>query len=308
MSLDAVSLVAGIGAGFSIIPLGKFIFRALTVSVEDECSVVVTYFGKIVRIISDPGLNFLPAKILPWSKVREVSRQLDFRRYESIQINDSRGTTLLIDLWIELKILAPEKALFAVADWEKSLQSLLVSAAIANLGFQEFGAILLRRNELGESIRRDLTTEASRWGISLERVFISNLGLLPDVAQQLFDTVAAGLERTKANIEESGRLKAVMLEAATSAEVSALVTEAKGQYSLAVGRAYHKLAPNPQLLDAYNELYELSLLKPHRTVSFHGFKSGEIAAVDAAMIGAEHSHAMGPLLAERENGAFASAE
>jgi hypothetical protein len=40
----------------------------------------------------------------------------------------------------------------------------------------------------------------------------------------------------------------------------------------------------PATFEAYNELYELSLVRPHRTVTFRGFDSDELRATDAAMI------------------------
>ena len=132
-------------------------------------------------------------------------------------------------------------------------------------------------------LKSDIKNETSRWGLEIEFIFISRLSLLSDVSQQLFDTVAAHLEKTKADIEEAGRLEAQLLEAETSSKVAALVTEAKGQYSLSIGRAYEKLCHDQELLNSYKQLYELSLIKPHRTVAFHGFGTDELTSVDAAM-------------------------
>ena len=44
------------------------------------------------------------------------------------------------------------------------------------------------------------------------------------------------------------------------------------------------LKADPAVFDAYNELYGLSLVRPHRTVAFRGFADGELRAGDAAMI------------------------
>jgi hypothetical protein len=38
------------------------------------------------------------------------------------------------------------------------------------------------------------------------------------------------------------------------------------------------------VLAAYQELYALSLLRPHRTVAFRGFEGEAMRAVDAAML------------------------
>ena len=61
-------------------------------------------------------------------------------------------------------------------------------------------------------------------------------------------------------------------------------SEAKGQYPAAVGRAFAVLGKHPRVLQAYNELYALSQVRPHRTVAFHGFKDDELRAMDAAML------------------------
>jgi hypothetical protein len=38
------------------------------------------------------------------------------------------------------------------------------------------------------------------------------------------------------------------------------------------------------VFNAYNDLYELSLVRPHRTVAFRGFDKSELRATDATMI------------------------
>lgn len=49
-------------------------------------------------------------------------------------------------------------------------------------------------------------------------------------------------------------------------------------------RAFAALGQRPGVLKAYNELYALSQVRPHRTVAFHGFEPGELRAIDAAML------------------------
>jgi hypothetical protein len=99
----------------------------------------------------------------------------------------------------------------------------------------------------------------------------------------MFETIAARLERAKAHVDEVGRLRVAQLEADTSMRVADLVAEAKGQYPAAVGRAFSDMKKKPTVFEAYNALYGLSLVRPHRTVTFRGFDDGELRAVDAAM-------------------------
>ncbi|HYX36041.1 MAG TPA: SPFH domain-containing protein [Oligoflexus sp.] len=278
-----LTMIFALIGGLLLIPCLALFFRMLTIQVEDEAAAIVTSFGKWQRTIRKPGLLFYPQKIWPWVQVKTMSMKRDFRHYEEIHVNDRRGTTVVIDLWIELSITSPENALFRVENFEKALQSLLTNSTTSILGNFEFQQILSNRGELGRILRDDIREETSRWGLEIDLVFISKLSLLPDVAQQLFDTVAAHLDKAKLDIEETGRLEAALLEAETSAKIASLIAEAQGQYALGVGKAYHRLSKNQELLRAYRDLYDLSLMKPQRTVAFSGFSGQEISALEAAM-------------------------
>lgn len=284
MSSDTLWLVAGLVAGLGIIPVIVLLVRATTVSVEDEEAVLVTSFGKLVATFTKPGLHVLPTKLMPWVKYRRVSLRRDFRHFKNVHVNDARGTTVIVDLWVEFRVADPAKAIFSVSDWDLALQNLVSHAATSILGSREFREILCDRTELGKLLNKDISAETSAWGIAIELVFIRNVSLLPEVSRQMFETIAARLERAKADIEETGRLDAAQLEAETAMRVAELVAEAKGQYPAAVGRALAELKQKPAIFAAYNELYELSLIRPHRTIAFRGFTNGELRAAEAAMV------------------------
>lgn len=283
-SSEVFRLFFGVLAGMAAIPFLISIGRTMTVEVDDEEAVLVTSFGRLVHTLREPGLRWLPPRVLPWVSLRTVSLRRDFRLFDDVHVNDARGTTLMVDLWLEFRIDDPARALFGVADWDRSLQNLVAHAATSILGNREFSQILSDRTELGERLQHDISDETARWGLKIERVFIRNVKLLPEVSRQIFGTIAARLERAKAALDENGRLAAAQLEADTGVKVAALVAEAKAQYPLAVGRALAALRGQPEVLAAYQELYSLSLLRPHRTVAFRGFEAEAMRAVDAAML------------------------
>lgn len=281
---DKLSLVVGFALGAGLLPILWFLFRNTTVWVEDGEAVLVTRFGKLVATLKEPGLHVLPGRAFPWVGMHVVSLKRDFRHFQDVHVNDSRGTTVIVDLWLEVRVDDPEKALFHVADWNASLQNLVSHAATSILGNREFKEILCDRTELATILQRDIGQETTRWGVKVELVFIRNVSLLPEVSRQIFETIAARLERAKADVDEAGRLAVAELDAQTSLRVASLVAEAKGQYPLAIGRALGHLKPEAEVFAAYNELYELSLVRPHRTVAFRGFGEGELRAADAAML------------------------
>jgi regulator of protease activity HflC (stomatin/prohibitin superfamily) len=251
----------------------------------------------------------LTGKLMPWVGHTPVSLRRDFRHFKSVHVNDARGTTVIVDLWLEFRVADPAKAIFSVSEWDKSLQNLVSHAATSILGSRDFREILCDRTELGRLVRRDIASETDAWGISIELVFIRNVSLLPEVSRQMFETIAARLERTKAHVEEEGRLQVAQLEADTAIRVAQLVAEAKGQYPAAVGRALSALESRARVFEAYTELYDLSLIRPHRTVTFRGFENGELRAADAAMKvpstdgGAPNASAV-PVIPARVDGVF----
>lgn len=284
-SQDTLQLLMGAGAGVGALWLVTFLFRAMTVSVDDRQVALVTVFGKFTQKLARPGLHVVPGKLFPWVKVRQVSKARDFRSYKGIHVNDSRGTTMLVDLWVELHLVDSVKAQFAVTDWDKALQSVVAHAAISILGKSDFQQVLQDRQELGERLRSDIAREAERWGLSIDSAFIQQIELLPEVANELSNTIAARLERATAEIEATGRLEVAQLEADTSREVATLVADARAQYPLAIGAALEQLKQTPEVLEAYLELYELSQLRPGRTVAFRGFEGTQaLRSADAAML------------------------
>lgn len=265
--------------GFTTIVMGYFFVVAaknmFMIEIEDECEVVIAKFGKIDRVLTEPGAHFYP-RFLPWVHVITVSKKRDFRHYKELFMNDSRGATMIVDLWPELRIVDSTKALFSVENWEDSLQGLMINCASTLLSSFEFQEIHTQRMEIGEKLREEIRPIALRWGIEVDRIFIREIKLLPEVSRQMFIAVAAKLERFKSKVEEEGRLKIAHLEAQTSIQIAALKSEAKAKYPLAVSLAYKKLLSSPKVLSAYRELYELAQIRPHRTSSFVGFRAGEL--------------------------------
>lgn len=271
--------------------LGIFAVRSVTVSVEDSEVILVERFGRHIVTLSQPGLHLLLGKIWPWVAIRRVSLRREFLKLSDVQVVDREGTTVMVDVWVDYRVTDPLKAEYAVANVEESLRSLVMHAALSLLGRRTFSEILCDRSELAEQLRQDIRTDTERWGVGIELVFLQKVSLLPEVSVRILSTIAARLGRARAELMEEGRLAVATLEAETSVQVAALTAEAKGQYPLAIGRAMAKMGQNPAVLAAYNELYRLSLLRPHRATAFLGFDGQALRATDALMIppGSAHS-------------------
>lgn len=276
-------LLAGLALGALALPLLALLARALCVQVEERSAVLVTRFGRHVRTLTRPGLHFMPARLLPWVGLRPVTLRRDARHFTRVAVNDARGTTVTLELWLELRVADPVRASFAVDDWEKALPHLVARAATAVLGNREFAEILRTPDELADLLRAEVATHAVPWGLEIADVMIRDVHVLPGVARELLATINARLDRARAEIVERGRLAVAAHDADTSASIAALVAEARAQYPLAIGRALADLRQHPEVHAAYTELYGLSLLRPHRTIAFRGW-GADLRPADAAML------------------------
>ena len=283
MKTDSL-LVTGFLVGTTLLPLLALFLRLLHVRVNEREVVLVTRFGRLAATLGEAGWHFVPDRALPWVGLKRVSLRREYKNIQTVCVNDRNGTTVLVDLFLEYRIIDAARALFGVVDWERGLTNVVSHAALSVLGTRKFEEILGERDTLADELRRETSEEIERWGIRIERVLLRNVALLPEVSHQVVRSVAARLERWKADIEEDGRQRVAMLGARTSAEIATLIAEARAAYPLALGRAFQKLKQTPRVCAAYNELYELSLLHPQRTLSFVGFKDGEIRPADAAML------------------------
>jgi regulator of protease activity HflC (stomatin/prohibitin superfamily) len=279
------TLATLIGMGIILLTavIGYWLFNKTTEQVEDETEVFILNMGLVKKRLTQPGLHWIPEKIFPWVQSINISKQIDFRTYRNIQVSDHYGTTVIVDLWVEFHISDPYKALFSVENWSEVLESLVIHSTGSILSSQKVEEIIRHRNELSEQLKQTMASETERWGITLSSAMIQNVSLLPEVSKQFFKSVAARIERTKALIEEEGRISVAQLEAQTHFKVAELNSLAKTQMPLEIGSAYGKLALNPKLLKSYQEYWDLIHLDPRKTVTFNGFTHSPISAVEASM-------------------------
>jgi regulator of protease activity HflC (stomatin/prohibitin superfamily) len=254
----------------------------LTIEVKEYQSVILTSFGQWKKQWDVSGEFLELSKILPWVKTEVVSKKIQSELLSDISLHDQNGTSLLADVWIEFSIHDPKKVLFAVEDWKDAMKSLFLQATTGTLSGLKFNEILKNRSSLETTIKEDAKNDLTRWGITLHRVMIQNLSLLPEVNRQILQGVAAHLERKKALIEEEAKMNALAIESKTTLEIAVLKGEAASQMALALGRSIESLKKNPDVYQAYQQLYRLSLSKPDQMVVFEGFKDG-LKTTDTAL-------------------------
>ena len=176
---DDALLLTGFVIGAAVLPILALLFGILSISVDEGEVVVVSRFGKLVETLKTPGIRLLLNRPMPWIEVRRISVRREFRNITGVVVNDSRGTTVTVDLFLEFRIEDPVKATFEVVDWERALTSLVSHVVTSALGNRQFEVILSDRNSLANSVQEEIAEETRRWGMRVERLMIRSLTLLP---------------------------------------------------------------------------------------------------------------------------------
>lgn len=275
------NVILGMGLFLGVSFIAYFVFKKISYQVSEQSECFVLRFGKLERTLQTPGLYWLPQKLLPWYDIVSVSKQIDYLTFKGIQVNDCFGTTVVVDLWIEFRVSNAYRALFSVENWEEVLESAVIHATASILCSQSVEEILKHRSELSERLQQSIATETERWGITLQVAMVQNIGLLPEVSKQFFQSVAAKIDRTTALIKEEGRLNVAKLEAATARKVAELNGLTRSQLPLEMGQFYHTLSADPIQLKKFTEYWELMNLNPKKTITFSGFTDDPLGMVEA---------------------------
>jgi regulator of protease activity HflC (stomatin/prohibitin superfamily) len=167
-------LLIGLALGVVLLPALFALVRAVTVQVNEKEIVVVTRRGELVRAFETAGLHFFPSKLLPWIQRRHVSLRLDFLHFERLEIEPRRGGPVAIDLWVEFRVGAVPKAL-AACNAKAVLAALVAQTTRAVVAREEEPPQRGDRLHLERRLELGIRREASRCGITIERVFVNRI-------------------------------------------------------------------------------------------------------------------------------------
>lgn len=276
MQLHTATLIAA-AAVPAVVFIAIFLFKKLSVMTPEGHETLALNFGKLDKRYAEAGLVGSTSRIVPWNQYITVTKQWDERLYKGIETNDNQGTIVQVDLRVTFRISDPDKALFAVDDWEAALESTTLHEAASKLAGKDRLLFLRSAPEMAQLLTTAVKSAMGAYGIEIFDVRINNVEFRPEVTRQMFEAVAAKLEVAKAEYEERGRTDAALLLARTEQQVAELEARARTQSLTAVGRAYEELRKRPEVFEAYTQLYRLSQLDPSRVVSFDGFDEGELS-------------------------------
>ena len=132
MSVDFNWFLLGLAGVIGGVILIVFAFKFFLVWNPESHETLELSFGKLGKRSTEAGYTG-GKRWIPWKRWITASRQWDERIFRKIELNDSQGTTVHVDLRVTFRLSDTEKALFSVENWEETLESTTLHEAAALL-------------------------------------------------------------------------------------------------------------------------------------------------------------------------------
>ena len=235
-----------------ILTIGRII--GLYAIVQERRSQVYMLFGKVVGILDEPGLHFLPAKLGPaaflvnWlGKCNIVDLRLDQIYLRSQAVNSEEGAPMGIGIWYEMFVSDPVSFLFKNTDPRGSLSANVSNSTVRCLSNLPLAKMLVNRHIMSDTVRNEVTPKSHEWGYKLGSVYIRKVHFRDAMMiKQIESKVVNRLRVNQVSVITSIAEKTAAVELAKAAAVRPEI----------VGNALRDISADPDVAQAVFDVLE----------------------------------------------------
>jgi len=195
--------------------------------VDETKQAIVLQFGKPIRVISEPGLNFK----LPFiQNVVFFEDRLLVYDAAPTEIITKDKKTLIVDNYARWRIIDPLKFLQTVRDLngaQARLDDIVYSELRVDLGLFNMSEIVSEKREgIMERVTEISNEKANTYGIEIVDVRIKRIDLPPENEKYIFDRMKAERERIAKQYRAEGQEESAKIIAETEREKTVILAEA----------------------------------------------------------------------------------
>jgi regulator of protease activity HflC (stomatin/prohibitin superfamily) len=255
---------------FAIVP---FLLAALRIfglyaTVDERTCRVYVLFGRVVKILDEPGLHVLPfgigpsmlfVNLLGQCHVLDLRLDQEYRRSEPV--NSEEGAPMGIGIWYEMWISDPVSYLFKNTDPRGSLRANVSSATVRCLSNMPLSEMLETRHNMSLAVRNEVSAQSQAWGYQLGSVYIRKVHFRDaGMIKQIEEKVVNRLRQVTSAIRQAGANQVSVI--ASSAERAASIEFAKASAirPATLGQALKEIAQEPDVASALFEILETQKL------------------------------------------------
>ncbi len=245
-----------------LLGLGRM-FGVYAIVQERTCRVYML-FGKVIGMLSEPGLVFLPAKLGPAAFVinllgscRVLDLRLDQEYLRSQPVNSEEGAPMGIGIWYEMWISDPLAYLFKNTDPRGSLRANLSNATVRCLSNMPLAEMLETRHSMSQTVRGEVTDKSQAWGYQLGSVYIRKVHFRDaDMIRQIEEKVVNRLRQVTAAIKQAGANQVSVITSSAEREAAVEFAKAAAIRPATLGAALQEIAREPALAEALFDVLE----------------------------------------------------
>jgi regulator of protease activity HflC (stomatin/prohibitin superfamily) len=268
--MSLVDIIQGAAYVFFAFLIGEPIVRWLMrvfgfyAIVQEGTSHVYVLFGKVVAVLTEPGLYLLWLKMGPaalivnWLGSRRIlDMRLDQKYQRSLPVNSEEGAPMGIGVWYEMKVSDPVAYLFKNTDPRGSLAANVSNASVRTLSNMPLNDMLETRHVMSRAVRTEVSPKSQEWGYALGSVYIRKVHFRDvGMIRQIEEKVVNRLRQVTSAIRQDGVNRVSIIT--NSAERRAAIEFAKAQAMRPqiVGEALNKISADADVAKAMFEILE----------------------------------------------------
>lgn len=218
-----------IGAGVAVLVLFLLSQTCFVVTEQDEYK-LVKQFGKVVRIVSEPGLSLKIPLIQTVDTLPKEMLVYDLRPSEVITMDKKN---MVCDCFVLWRISDPQLFIQTLNSrgYAEDRINTTVYNAVKNVisSMEQTEVISGRDGELSEAIREYIGSSMSQYGIDLVSVETKHLDLPSDNKTAVYERMISERNNIAAQYTAEGEAEATMIRTQTDNEVTVKLSEAEAE-------------------------------------------------------------------------------
>src|ERR1700690_1337439 len=265
VGLLAAALIVFVGAFLAepiLLALGR-IFGIYAIVQERTCRVYML-FGKVLGVLDEPGLHFLPGKLSASALVvnflgacHVLDLKLDQEYLRSQPVNSEEGAPMGIGIWYEMWIDDPVAFLFKNTDPRGSLRANLSNATVRCLSNMPLAEMLQTRHNMSQTVRQEVTSKSQEWGYQLGSVYIRKVHFRDvGMIRQIEEKVVNRLRQVTSAIKQAGANQVSVITSSAEREAAVEFAKAAAIRPNMIGTALAEIAADPAVAGPLFDILE----------------------------------------------------
>jgi regulator of protease activity HflC (stomatin/prohibitin superfamily) len=239
------------------------IFGIFAVVRERTCRVYVL-FGRVVGVLDEPGLHFLPATLGASAFIvnflgscHVLDLRLDQEYLRSQPVNSEEGAPMGIGIWYEMWINDPVAFLFKNTDPRGSLRANVSNATVRCLSNMPLAEMLQTRHNMSQTVRAEVTGKSREWGYQLGSVYIRKVHFRDiGMIKQIEEKVVNRLRQVTSAIKQTGANQVSVITSSAEREAAVEFAKAAAIRPATLGLAFQEIAREPAVAEALFDVLE----------------------------------------------------